>query len=402
MSEHPLADEAFEPYEPRRPVPLPVYWMAIALALWGAVTLWNDSTAQSSGVGQRLAEAGDMTRRHSAAGADLFAQRCATCHQADGAGVAGAVPPLQGSRFLGANPQLVVQILLHGINGPIAVGGDRFDGHMPAFGSVLDDGQIARLVTHLRATWGNGGEVDAAFVKAQRQATRERHASWNGGADLVSLDPAVGPQPAFLSAPPAPSDSVAMALARGGKAGGWACAACHGAAGEGRSGVPRLAGLPADYIAQALLAFSTGTRASDIMGPIARQLDGPERVGLGRLYATMASASRARPELDGDLARGATLALQGDDRRDVPSCFSCHGPSGFGVAPIVPAIAAQQPAYTAGRLAALGRHGKDDAGAAVMPSVAARLSDADRRAVADYLATLPPSPAIDTDTKDAR
>jgi mono/diheme cytochrome c family protein len=96
--------------------------MAIALALWGAVTLWNDSTAQSSGVGQRLAEAGDMTRRHSAAGADLFAQRCATCHQANGAGVAGAVPPLQGSRFLGANPQLVVQILLHGINGPIAVG----------------------------------------------------------------------------------------------------------------------------------------------------------------------------------------------------------------------------------------------------------------------------------------
>ncbi|MFC5342400.1 hypothetical protein ACETK8_13075 [Brevundimonas staleyi] len=32
-------DEAFEPYEEFRRIPLPVYWIAIALAIWGAVTL---------------------------------------------------------------------------------------------------------------------------------------------------------------------------------------------------------------------------------------------------------------------------------------------------------------------------------------------------------------------------
>ena len=29
-------DEAFEPYEEFRRIPLPVYWIAIALAIWGA------------------------------------------------------------------------------------------------------------------------------------------------------------------------------------------------------------------------------------------------------------------------------------------------------------------------------------------------------------------------------
>jgi hypothetical protein len=40
------------------------------------------------------------------------------------------------------------------------------------------------------------------------------------------------------------------------------------------------------------------------------------------------------------------------------------------------------------------------AAGSIMPAIAGRLSDADRRAVADYLATLPPSPA--TSSKDAR
>ena len=91
--------------------------------------------------------------------------------------------------------------------------------------------------------------------------------------------------------------------------------------------------------------------------------------------------------------------LYGDDRRNLPSCFSCHGPSGFGVAPSTPSIAAQQPGYTAGRLAALARFARSRPGA-VMPAIAARLNDTDRRAVADYLATLPPSPV--TARKDAR
>src|SRR3546814_19128813 len=36
------------------------------------------------------------------------------------------------------------------LEGPIRVGDETFDGHMPSFASALDDAEIARLVTYLR------------------------------------------------------------------------------------------------------------------------------------------------------------------------------------------------------------------------------------------------------------
>jgi cytochrome c553 len=393
-------DEAYEPYEPRRRVPLPVYWVAIALALWGALTLWQDSTADRTGARERLMEANALERRQTMTGSALFAERCATCHQADGSGISGAIPPLASSRFVQADPRVIVQILLHGITGPIVVDGDDFNGHMPAFGSVLDDDQLARLATAVRRTWGPGGTIDPRFVAAERARTANRGIPWSGGAEIAAaLDPAIGIQPAYHPLASASADTTALSIARNGKSGGWPCASCHGANGEGRDGVPRLAGQSADYIAGQLLAFANGSRPNDIMRPVASQLSASERGGLGRLYAGLASPSTSRSELAGDLARGAELALYGDDRRNLPSCFSCHGPSGFGVAPSTPSIAAQQPGYTAGRLAALARFARSRPGA-VMPAIAARLNDTDRRAVADYLATLPPSPV--TARKDAR
>src|SRR3546814_2777956 len=56
------------------------------------------------------------------------------------------------------------------------------------------------------------------------------------------------------------------------------------------------------------------------------------------------------PVLGGDLARGEQLALEGDWNKGVPACFSCHGPSGFGVAPGFPSIAAQHAPYVARQL----------------------------------------------------
>ncbi|MGQ2934075.1 c-type cytochrome [Sphingopyxis sp.] len=393
-------DEAFEPYEPKRRVPLPVYWVAIALALWGALTLLRDSSADRTGAKQRIAEATTLERRQAATGSALFAERCATCHQADGTGVDGAIPPLAGSPFVGASPGVIVQILLHGIEGPISVNGSDFDGHMPAFGSVLDDDQLARLATSVRGTWGPGGSISPGFVATERARTAQRTSPWHGGDEIATtLDRTIGVQPAYLPAPRSPDDLTAQSIASIGKAGGWSCASCHGSHGEGRDGVPRLAGLSPDYIARQLLAFTDGSRPNDIMRPVAQQLTAADRVALGRLFASLATPSSSHPALEGDVARGAELALQGDDRRNLPSCFSCHGPSGFGVSPNIPSIAAQRPSYTAGRLAALARLTSRQPGS-IMPAIAGRLSDADRRAVADYLATLPPSPA--TSSKDAR
>ena len=160
-------DEAFEPYEEFRRIPLPVYWIAIALAIWGAVTLWDNAQAVSVGREERAEQIEDIPALALNSGAQVFEARCSTCHQPNAVGVRSAIPPLAGSRFVAADPAVIVQILLHGIDGPIDVGGKVFDGHMPSFASVLSDAQLARVATHVRQTWGGDDqEITPAFVTA--------------------------------------------------------------------------------------------------------------------------------------------------------------------------------------------------------------------------------------------
>ena len=111
------------------------------------------------------------------AGADgkaLFAQNCAACHQADGAGTVGLAPALKGEHWarLGADRNYVLTVLVHGLSGAIQVGGQTFVGSMPAFGAQFDDEAIAAVATHLRGLQGAAGDSTYTVdeVKAVRQA----------------------------------------------------------------------------------------------------------------------------------------------------------------------------------------------------------------------------------------
>ncbi|MET3131504.1 mono/diheme cytochrome c family protein [Oxalobacteraceae bacterium GrIS 1.11] len=98
-----------------------------------------------------------------AAGAKLYTSHCAECHQADGSGKAPAYPPLAGNRALttaeAANP---IRIVLNGGFAPGTAGNPRPYG-MPPFGPVLDDAEVAAVVTYLRASWGNQAPAVSAF-----------------------------------------------------------------------------------------------------------------------------------------------------------------------------------------------------------------------------------------------
>src|SRR3546814_2190586 len=135
-----------------------LYWIAIALALWGAVMLYHNAKSVSIGHAQRSAMASELPKAANMSGADIFVARCSTCHQDNASGVAGAVPPLDGSPFVAARPDVVAQILLHGIHGPNRVGDRSFDGHLPAFPSVLSDNEIARVARYVRKRWGRSEE----------------------------------------------------------------------------------------------------------------------------------------------------------------------------------------------------------------------------------------------------
>lgn len=394
-------DEAFEPYEEFRRIPLPVYWIAIALAIWGAVTLWDNAQAVGVGREERAEQIEDIPALALNSGAQVFEARCSTCHQPNAVGVRSAIPPLAGSRFVAADPAVIVQILLHGIDGPIDVGGKVFDGHMPSFASVLSDAELARVATHVRQTWGGDGqEITPAFVAAQRDRFPGRGA-WRGGEELARVvDPGLAPQPSVGPVRISSFDDPGvMRLVTQGQGEAWACASCHGAAGEGGANVPRLAGLPQGYIVKQLQDYVSGRRRNETMQTVAGALSDADRRGLARYYSALRTPSTAQPELGGDMARGEQLALYGDWSKNLPACFSCHGPSGFGVAPNFPSLAAQHPAYTASQLAAWVGGQRDNSDVQLMNEVARNLSDADRRAVADYLATLPPVPAVSDDER---
>ena len=106
-------------------------------------------------------------------GGALYAQHCATCHQADGSGTVGLAPSLKGEHWarLGADRSYMAGVLQHGLSGPIMVNGQRFIGSMPAFAGQLDDAQLAAVATHVMSLQGRPGEAyTAAELKAARDA----------------------------------------------------------------------------------------------------------------------------------------------------------------------------------------------------------------------------------------
>jgi mono/diheme cytochrome c family protein len=105
---------------------------------------------------------------------------CAGCHQATGQGLPGAFPPLAGSEFAIAAPEIPIRIVLLGVQGPLTVKGQRFNGTMPAWGS-FSDADIAATLTYVRAQWGNAAPaVTAAQVAAVRAALSGRTRPWTG------------------------------------------------------------------------------------------------------------------------------------------------------------------------------------------------------------------------------
>ncbi len=96
----------------------------------------------------------------SSRGEKVYAANCVACHQANGKGVAGAFPALDGSQMVNGPQDSQIAILLHGKNG------------MPAWKATLSDTEIAAVITYTRNTWSNKASdniVQPAEVLAARK-----------------------------------------------------------------------------------------------------------------------------------------------------------------------------------------------------------------------------------------
>ena len=106
-----------------------------------------------------ICESGPCTSEQlMAAGETLYGQQCAVCHQAQGQGIEGVFPALDGSPLVKGPAQGHIEVVLQGKK------------LMPAFAGQLSDEELAAVITFERNAWGNktGDVVLPEDVKALR------------------------------------------------------------------------------------------------------------------------------------------------------------------------------------------------------------------------------------------
>ena len=200
---------------------------------------------------------------------------------------------------------------------------------------------------------------------------------------------AVGLLMAGVGAWAAEGGKAAPDLARGQKLATEVCAACHGA--DGNSTIPanpKLAAQVADYIAKQLADFKANKdRKNPIMMAMAAPLSAEDMRAVGAYFSAQKSKPGAARNRD-TVAAGQKLSRGGNVATGVPACAACHGPTGAGVPAQYPRLSGQFADYTAAQLRAFRSVERANDANQTMRAIAARMSDQEIAAVADYIAGL--------------
>ncbi|MEY4885936.1 MAG: hypothetical protein RL151_1245 [Bacteroidota bacterium] len=87
-------------------------------------------------------------------GAILYGKYCANCHQTNGQGDGTRNPPLAGSDWVTGDRHRLMQVVIHGLSGPIKVNGIGYNEAMPSH-AYLKDAELATILSYIRQSWGN-------------------------------------------------------------------------------------------------------------------------------------------------------------------------------------------------------------------------------------------------------
>lgn len=145
--------------------------------------------------------------------AQLYIDNCATCHQPQGVGIPGSIPPLADNpAVIAREPYNVLMAVLGGLKGSGSYGA------MPSFAGRLGDQQVADLANYVRTSWGNKGAANAtpSMVAAWRKAANVPD---YGTQNAVSFDcPKVGGGPDATGPSPAAIDELSTVATAGASA----------------------------------------------------------------------------------------------------------------------------------------------------------------------------------------
>jgi cytochrome c553 len=182
-------------------------------------------------------------------------------------------------------------------------------------------------------------------------------------------------------------------LAKGESIAKQICAACHSP--DGNSAIPanpKLAGQFQEYLHKQLVNFKPqggkkAERDNAVMAGMVASLSGDDMRNVAAYFA----AQKLRPATASDkelAAHGQKLWRGGNAASGVPACAGCHGPDGAGIPAQFPRLAGQFAEYTEAQLKQFRAGGRANDANGMMRGVAAKLTDQEIKALAEYAAGL--------------
>jgi cytochrome c553 len=173
------------------------------------------------------------------------------------------------------------------------------------------------------------------------------------------------------------------------------CVTCHGQSGQGTSNgyFPRIAGKPAGYLYNQLVAFRDGVRRYAPMNYLVAYLPDPYLREIAEYFSRQRPPFAPKQPITADaatVARGQDLVTHGDASKNIPACVACHGAGLTGMEPGIPGLVGLRPAYIAGQLTRWRVGERHAAEPDCMKRIATRLSEYDVGAVSAYLSQQAP------------
>jgi cytochrome c553 len=173
------------------------------------------------------------------------------------------------------------------------------------------------------------------------------------------------------------------------------CVTCHGQSGQGTSNgyYPRIAGKPAGYLYNQLVAFRDGQRKYPPMNYLVAYLPDAYLREIAEHFAKQRPPFAAKETANADpatVARGNALVTGGDPAKGVPACAACHGAGLTGMEPGIPGLIGLRPNYIVAQLTRWRVGDRHAAEPDCMKRIANRLSDSDITAVASWLSMQAP------------
>ncbi len=164
------------------------------------------------------------------------------------------------------------------------------------------------------------------------------------------------------------------------------CGACHTS--DGTRGIPAnpiLQGQHPEYLVKQLTEFKSGKRNNAVMKGMASTLQEEDMRNVAAYFASKPPVPGTSKNKDTVLL-GEKIYRGGIADKQVPACAGCHSPNGAGIPAQYPRLGGQHAEYTETQLNTF-RSG-ERANSPQMMAIAAKLSDKEIKALADYIAGL--------------